>query len=185
MAPMPAPIAPATGHRPGPQPVSPQIDDPMALLLACHDKVRHFTALAQRLQAHVQTQGADQQAREAAQAVLRYFNVAAPLHHADEALDLFPALAGLGDAELAQTAGRLQAEHAELDAMWAALSAALTQVAQGQTWPDSGPDASVFAARYQAHAQAEEALLYPHASRLPAATLRRLAEAMVARRRQP
>jgi hemerythrin-like domain-containing protein len=165
--------------------VSPQIDDPMALLLACHDKVRHFTTLAQRLQAHVTTHGPDRQAREAAQAVLRYFNVAAPLHHADEALDLFPALTGLGDDALTQATSRLQAEHAELDAMWAALSAALTQVALGQAWPDSGPDASAFAARYQAHAQAEESLLYPHASRLPADTLRQLAGAMVARRRRP
>ncbi len=118
-------------------------------------------------------------------ALLRYFQVAAPLHHADEALDLFPALQGLGDAELTRHALRLQAEHTELDAMWSALSVALSQVAQGEPWPDTGPDATPFAERHLAHAQAEETLLYPHATRLPADTLRQLADAMVARRSQP
>jgi hemerythrin-like domain-containing protein len=176
---------PTPGRRPEPVPVQPHIDDPMALLRACHDKVRHFTGLAQRLHTHVRQHGADKQARDAAQAVLRYFQVAAPLHHADEALNLFPALHQLGDAELTRHAHRLEAEHAELDALWAPLSVALSQVAQGQPWPDTGPDATPFAERYLAHAQAEETLLYPHAARLPADTLRQLAEAMVARRSPP
>jgi len=187
--------------RPRPEPVSPRIDDPMALLLACHDKVRHFTNLAVRLHQHVQVKGPDGEAQEAARTVLRYFNVAAPLHHADEEVDLFPALMALGDEGLTRTAERLHAQHAELDAMWAALATALQQVAAGQAWPEDGPLAGpkggqrhapgtlsrpeAFAQRYQAHAQDEEDLLYPHAQRLSAAQLQQLADAMVARRRQP
>jgi len=180
-----------------PEPVSPRIDDPMALLLACHEKVRHFTDLAVRLHQHVQVKGPDGQAQEAARAVLRYFNVAAPLHHADEEVDLFPALLALGDADLTHTAKRLHAEHAALDAMWAALDSVLQQVAAGRPWPDSASggsssdaagavaDPQAFADRYQAHAHDEETLLYPHAQRLSAPRLQQLADAMVARRRQP
>ena len=45
-----------------------------------------------RLVPHVAAHGVDRAASEAAQAVLRYFDLAAPDHHADEEQDLFPAL---------------------------------------------------------------------------------------------
>ena len=54
------------------------------MLMACHEKVRHFAKLADRIAAHITEHGADPQAREAAKSVMRYFDIAAPLHHADE-----------------------------------------------------------------------------------------------------
>lgn len=165
-----------------PLPVQPRIDDPMALLRACHDKVRQFTRLAQRLHAHVQAHGADAQAREAAQAVLRYFNQAAPLHHDDEDVDLFIALGALGDAALDARMVALSAEHDALLALWQGLSPWLLALTQGQLPPAPWPDVDAFAERYRAHAHLEETEVYPHAERLAPATLVQLAAAMSARR---
>jgi hemerythrin-like domain-containing protein len=165
-----------------PLPVQPRIDDPMALLRACHDKVRHFTTLIQRLRTHVDTHGADAQARDAAVAVRRYFTLAAPLHHDDEDVDLYPALKTLGDAALNARVDALSAEHAQLSGLWQALRPWLDALALEQMPAGALPDVDAFALRYRAHAQAEEDELYPYAARLNAATRLRLAAAMSARR---
>lgn len=176
---------------PAPSPfprVSPRIDDPIELLVACHDKVRHFTGLAERLASHVTQHGADKQAAEAARAVLRYFEMAAPHHHADEDENLFPALAALGDAELNATLHSLTAQHDELADQWALVATWLRQVmAQAKTPPASVPAGAIqaFAAAYRAHAHREEEAVYPHASRLPREAMARIAAAMVARRTTP
>ena len=176
-APLPSP---ARGR---PEPVSPHIDDPMALLRACHEKVTRFTTLAQRLQAHVRAHGADAQAQEAAQSVLRYFTLAAPLHHADEDENLFVALRGLGQPDLTARIDALQAEHDALGEHWAQMRPWLQAIAHGDAQHAPEPDVDGFATRYRAHAQAEEAEVYPHAAALSPQALRDLAEAMVARRR--
>lgn len=168
-----------------PDPVSPHIDDPMALLRACHEKVVRFTTLAQRLQAHVRDKGVDEQAREAAQAVLRYFTLAAPLHHADEDDDLFVALRMLEQAPLTARIDALQAEHDALGQRWAEVRPWLEALASGLAPTGAEPDVDGFATRYREHAQAEEAEVYPHAAELSPATLRALADAMVARRLPP
>lgn len=154
----------------------------MDLLRACHEKVVRFTTLAQRLQAHVRQQGVDEQAREAAQAVLRYFTLAAPLHHADEDDDLFVALRGLNHATLTARIDALQAEHDALGQCWAKVRPWLEAIAAGQSPRGVEPDVDGFATRYREHAHAEECDVYPHAAELSAATLRALADAMVARR---
>jgi len=183
-----------------PEPVSPRIDDPMALLLACHDKVRRFADLLLRLQQHAAVHGRDAQARDAAWSVLRYFEVAAPLHHADEDEDLYPALLALGDAGASARIQVLSEEHAVLTALWQQLAPWLRHLAaegdqdggvdvgaaSDRAAADAGTTASDtardFAARYLAHAEAEEREVYPLAARLSADTLARIAQAMVARR---
>lgn len=163
------------------QPIAPRIDDPIELLVACHDKVRRFAGLTLRLRDHLATKGPDQQAQEAAQAILRYFNIAAPLHHNDEEVDLFPALRQLATAELDRHMAELEAEHSELASLWQSLDAWLTATAAGQPYPaPDGVDA--FAQRYEAHAQREEDTVYPFASRLTAEQIGRISAAMVARR---
>lgn len=168
----------------------------MALLLACHDKVRRFAKLLLRLQQHAAAQGRDAQAQDAARSVLRYFEVAAPLHHADEDDDLYPALLALGDAKATARIQALSAEHSELNALWQQLAPWLRHLAAdvdvdvastfdaegARMAADASATASDFAARYLAHAEAEERELYPLAAGLSADTLVRIAQAMVARR---
>ncbi len=180
------PLSPPSALAPRrPEPVSPRIDDPMALLRACHEKVVRFTKLAQRLQAHVRTEGVDEQAREAAQAVLRYFTLAAPLHHADEDNDLFVALRGLAQPSLTTRIDALQAEHDALGERWAEVRPWLETIASGQTPLGPDPDVDGFATRYREHAHAEETEVYPHAAKLSPSALQALADAMVARRQPP
>lgn len=60
------------------------------MLEACHERVQRTLGLLGRLREHVRKQGVDNDARQAARDVLRYFDIAAPLHHQDEELHVFP-----------------------------------------------------------------------------------------------
>lgn len=169
-----------------PEPVSPCIDDPMALLSACHDQVRRFCALLLKLSTHVEARGVDEQARTAATAVLRYFELAAPLHHEDEDVDFYPALLALGDAALDAHILRLSAEHDDLNASWRPVSRWLKGLPSAPSGPQSPPpELAVFCRLCTAHATEEERELYPHAARLSEQQLARLAQAMTLRRTLP
>ncbi len=159
-------------------------DDPVALLMACHDRVRHYAGLALKLAEYLPAHGADAQAREAASSILRYFDVAAPLHHQDEEEDLFPLLAERGDATLKQLAGvTMFAEHVELAVLWQQVRACLLVIAAGESADLPLELASAFAQRYPAHALLEDEQIYPHAVRLLAPEeLAELGRRMAARR---
>lgn len=167
--------------RPPLQPVAPSIDDPIELLIACHEKVRRFAGLTVRLRDHVASKGADGQAQEAARSILRYFNIAAPLHHDDEEVDLFPALRQLNDPQLNQCMTQLEAEHAELAGLWRSLGPWLEALSSGADHP-APSSVNDFAQRYPAHAQREEDEVYPFASRLRPERVKQISAAMVARR---
>jgi hypothetical protein len=62
------------------------------MLAACHCSVERQCSTLQRLVAHLATHMVDDDARNAAAAVLRYFDTSAKDHHADEEADLFRAL---------------------------------------------------------------------------------------------
>lgn len=167
--------------RPLLQPVAPRIDDPIELLLACHEKVRRFAGLTVKLRDHLASKGPDSQAQEAAQSILRYFNIAAPLHHDDEEQDLFPALRQLGHKGLNVSMAELEAEHTELAMLWQSLAPWLEATSHGT--PHAPPaTVDVFALRYPAHAQREEDEVYPFASQLAPTQIRQISAAMVARR---
>lgn len=151
------------------------------MLQACHEKVRHFARLAPKVAAHVAQHGADQQARDAAQAIMRYFDLAAPLHHQDEEEDLFPALKALGDPLLNTALDTLTDEHEQLAGIWRITREWLTQIETGHI--TSTPAAvHIFAQAYPDHADREEREVYPHAKRLPEALLREIGTKMVQRR---
>lgn len=161
--------------------MAPRIDDPIELLLACHDKVRRFATLALKLRDHLTQVGPDPQAQEAAQSILRYFEMAAPLHHQDEELDLFPALRTLKQSALTASIDTLDAEHAELGALWGALQPWLRDTVAGRP-TGTPPEVDDFARRYTAHAQREEVEVYPSAAQLTPEQVQRISAAMVARR---
>ena len=90
-------------------------DEPFAMLDACHDRVRRSLDLLERLRAYLQDKGCDDSARQAARDVLRYFDIAAPLHHEDEELHVFPPLlAQGGDERLAALVRQLQRDHVRM-----------------------------------------------------------------------
>ena len=73
-------------------PTAPSFDDPLGMMAACHRRIERQLATLSRLQRHLPENGCDADARAAARGILRYFDAAAPNHHADEEESLFPRL---------------------------------------------------------------------------------------------
>jgi hemerythrin-like domain-containing protein len=162
-------------------------DHPVALLLACHERVRHFAALVPKLAEHLRQTGCDQAAREAAAGILRYFDLAAQLHHQDEEFDVFPALRVVlrqpADARLLAAIDRMEAEHAALATAYGQVRPALAAIAAGQGVELEAVAAQGFAELYPAHAQAEEEEVFAFLeAKLGAASLADIGRKMAARR---
>lgn len=156
-------------------------DQPFEMLAACHDRVRRSLDLLQRLHTHVQGHGVDAQARNAAADVLRYFDLAGPAHHEDEERHVLPRLRASG---LDGLAGRLQADHAEMAALWAQLRTPLQAWAHGEAAELDGQVLQRYLALYAAHLVAEETQAFPGAREgLDADQLEAMGEEMASRRR--
>jgi len=65
-------------------------EDAISLLLGCHQRIRHFTQVAFRLAQNPNAPAPDR--ADAARSVLRYFQIALPLHEADENESIYPRL---------------------------------------------------------------------------------------------
>lgn len=166
---------------------APGFDQPIAVLKHCHDRIRKQLATMQKLPEHLARHGADEQARQAAQAVLKYFDKAAHLHHADEEESLVPMLQAVAHGEDAATLAELVPgilqDHDEMDAMWQGLHEQLTAIADGGAASLSAPAVQHFSERYTAHMEREETRIAPMAKRLfSAAQMAQLGEAMQVRR---
>jgi len=99
----------------------PDFDAPVDMLLACHDRIEAQCETLLRLLPHQSRHGADTPAREAAAAVLRYFDTAGENHHQDEEADLFPALrehAGNRLLEIEALLAALLMEHGRMRHAW-------------------------------------------------------------------
>jgi hemerythrin-like domain-containing protein len=161
---------------------APGFDDPLGLLAACHRRIERQLASLDRLRRHLPEHHADADARSAARAILRYFDAAAPHHHADEESSLFPRLAAAAP-EIATITGSLQREHRRLDAQWRKLRPLLAAIATGNGafLPPKG--VAAFAAAYTAHLRREEADVLPAAAELlDAAALQAIGQEMAQRR---
>lgn len=137
---------------------------PFDLLAACHERIARSLTLLERLVVHVDTNGIDAAAASAATDVMRYFDIAAPLHHEDEERHVFPALAG--DAALAPVCARLSAEHRDIAAQWARLRPLLDDAAAaGEVDAEAlRREAAAFAALHDAHLRTEDELVFPRAA---------------------
>ena len=156
------------------------------MLEACHERVQRTLGLLGRLREHVRQQGVDHDARQAARDVLRYFDIAAPLHHQDEELHVFPLLLAQATPEVRALVIRLQQDHVAMTADWAAaragLQALLDENATGFT-PQDEAALDRFARRYDAHIAAEEGVAYPAAAALlPPTALAAMGREMATRR---
>ncbi len=166
----------------------PGFEAPYEMLAACHERVQRSLDLLGRLLDYVEKNGHDEQTRSAATDVLRYFDLAAPLHHQDEELHVFPLLLAQGDAALRERVLQLQAEHRQMEALWATLRQPLLR------WREDGatesPDTALretaarFAGLYAGHIPNEEGLVFPAArAAMSAATQAAMGAEMQARRR--
>jgi pyridoxamine 5'-phosphate oxidase len=149
---------------------APDFGQPIAVLKHCHDRIRKQLQTMQNLLAHLPKHGADADAQKAAQAVLKYFNNAAHLHHQDEEQNLVPMLlATARDADaalLAELVPSILAGHEQMDRDWNIIKFQLDQIANGQSAALSARDVQGFCDTYAAHMAVEEANIAPMAKRL-------------------
>ena len=164
-------------------------DAPFALLHACHERVQRTLALQHKLVVYLHSHPCDACARQAARDVLRYFDMAAPLHHEDEERHVFPPLLAQGDAATTALVQQLQQDHLRMTTDWQRARIPLWALSQGQADAFSADDEAVlaqFASSYAAHIRTEEDVVYPAAQRmLPASTVQAMGQEMRQRRGAP
>lgn len=140
------------------------------MLEACHDRVRRSLLLLDKLVDYIDRHGHDEQSRSAATDVLRYFDLAAPLHHQDEEINVFPVLLARPDADMNAMVDSLRRDHVQMSSLWAALREPLGR------WSQAGACDSIeehtrntvacFRAVYATHLEAEEGVVFPAARAL-------------------
>jgi pyridoxamine 5'-phosphate oxidase len=149
---------------------APDFDQPVAVLKHCHGRIRKQLATLEKLLGHLPGHGADEQARQAAAAILKYFDKAAHLHHDDEEQDLLPMLLAVAQGEDAATLQALAPvilqEHKDMDAMWQDLHEQLTAIADGSGTHLSASIVRRFVQSYHGHMEREEGIVAPMALRL-------------------
>jgi len=151
---------------PGP---APGFEQPFEMLEACHERVHRTLDLLDRLREHLAGHGPDQSARDAARDVMRYFDQAAPNHHRDEELHVFPPLLAQGDERTVALVRRLQQDHVAMESAWQAARQVLERIDGGELQVLAPADAAAldaFAGLYDGHIEAEEAIAYPAAAAL-------------------
>lgn len=157
------------------------------MLSACHERVQRSLNLLTRLLAHIEAHGHSADTRSAAADVQRYFDLAAPRHHEDEELHLFPLLAQHPDAALRQATVRLQADHVQMADCWQALRPVLQQWQTQAPPPLDGAQRALvqrFCGLYDGHIALEESLAYPAAQALlPPEAQASMGQEMAARRK--
>jgi iron-sulfur cluster repair protein YtfE (RIC family) len=88
-------------------------EGPAALLLSCHQRISHFTAMAVRLAGNPEASAGEICA--AAEAIVRYFTSALPLHEADENESIFTRLHPVVPAAVAKSLETMVSQHRAID----------------------------------------------------------------------
>lgn len=163
---------------------APDFRHPLQLLGACHGRIRGFNDLLLRLPAHLEAHGADHDARQAAERILKYFDTAGQHHHEDEERNLFPMVREIaareGNQDILDILDVLIAQHQAMNQAWQELRLALLAVAQGEA---AALPVERFVGLYREHMPLEDETLLPYASKvLQPAQLEALGDAMAERR---
>ena len=174
---------------PGHSPPAAGFEEPFEMLATCHERVERMLTLQARLQQHLLDKGCDEPVRQAARDVMRYFDIAAPLHHEDEELHVFPALLSGPDTALHALVVRLMADHRQMETAWVEVRRVLLSIADSteSLWTPLTPGQTAalnqFAAFYRQHLSDEDRVAYPAAqAMLPADAVQAMSADMMQRR---
>jgi iron-sulfur cluster repair protein YtfE (RIC family) len=139
---------------------------PSELLLACHQRIRHFSGVAVKL-AHAHGV-AENEIVQAAAGLHRYFSVSLPLHEADENLSLHPRLRrAVPPEELAgPAADAMLDQHQAIDELVERLIPLWILLKSGpEKLPEASAELCALSARlnelFQAHLKLEEETIFP------------------------
>ena len=138
--------------------------DPIDLLRTCHDRIRRFVRTAIRLL--LVCDESDDQIREAAAALRRYFEIALPLHVDDEELSLLPRLWASAKPRELSALNDSVSQHRGLDATLARLMPSWSMAAHDpRRWreiaADAAEDTLELEALFRSHLELEEKLIFP------------------------
>ena len=163
-------------------------EDAVDLLIGCHQRIRHFTAVAVKL-AHAQGATADE-IRRAAAGVQRYYSVSLPLHEADEEDTLRPRLEALADERLRHALLAMADQHQAIDDLIERLLPLMALVeGNPDTLSDVGGEMCALTRAldeiFRVHLQLEEEVIFPAIREvLPESPRAAMLAEMQARRRQ-
>lgn len=113
---------------PGHRSPSAGYEAPFEMLEACHERVQRMLSLLTRARAYGAEHGCDEPFENALKDVMRYFDKAAPQHHLDEELHVFPSVLAMNDQGLTEIVFRLQREHKKMDELWRQVRCVLNSV---------------------------------------------------------
>ena len=164
--------------------------EPLALVDACHERVRRMAELLIRLLEHLREHGADERAAISARAIRDYFSSSWTRHFQDEELDLFPRVrARLRDRPGPQAQRILEAietlteQHRAFLPLWKQIEPSLEAVQKRTAHHLSETLVRAFVEAYRTHLEIEEDVLAPAYVRLlTAEDLRQIGAAMAIRR---
>jgi len=141
---------------------------PLELLSSCHEKILHFSSTLLKLSTALKQEGWNDNFVATAEQIQRYFNVAAPEHHHDEELHLFPAIISLDPEfkkpetlELVTAINLMIKEHVESDALWESLNSMLEE--RTENFDELEKLAIQFEADMREHAEIENETIFPFA----------------------
>lgn len=164
-------------------------DDPLGMVLECHERIRRFVSLAETL-ASPPADATPEQIAEGARDVLRYFSVALPLHEQDEEQSIAPRLAGktLG-ADADRALAELVPQHREIEELISGLMRRWKELAGeperlGTLRTVIGAPTKRLRQLFDAHLEGEEKRLLPAVRKvLGADELGKIKDEIAARRR--
>ena len=141
-------------------------DEPFEMLIACHERVQRMLELLDRARMHALTKGCDANLNSAFTDVMRYFDLAAPQHHLDEELHVFPIVLAKGNQSQKELVSVLIQDHETMAHLWQSVRSILSEVLQ------TPRDLPVFSHRdnaliddfrnaYAKHISNEELSIYP------------------------
>ena len=168
-------------------PHAPSLDEPLEMLEACHGRIEAQLQTLERLLDYLPQHGADEQARQAARNILRYFYLAGANHHEDEERNLFPTLiARAGADENAAVQSLVQdllSDHVRMAVALDVVSGQLTPIADGASTALAEAAVRRLAELYRQHIAKENRDLLPLSRRLlRLPDVEALSRAMTARR---
>lgn len=156
-------------------------DEPIEMLYACHGRVKQFCRQLELLPGYLAQHGLNQAVKNDVQQILNYFNQAAPLHHDDEELDFFPALAK--KLPETQTAiDELESQHDALHQNWDELRGKLTALLNGEISNIEPELIKRFVSGYDLHISIEEPLFELGREHLADSELNAMGKIMAERR---
>ena len=162
---------------------APGFDRPLEVLEACHARILRQCATLEKLHAHLPVHGADAEARQAARAILTYFDTAGVHHHDDEERNILPLLEQADAPGACELTELLVHEHDAQAQLWRRLRLQLEQIAGGSAAELDAALTQAFIAHHRTHLEFENTRVLPLArAHLGADALERLGRAMAARR---